>query len=282
MSRARGFCFTDFKLERAFYDTFDWTYLLCGDEVCPTTGRRHWQGYMHLPNGKTESAARKMMGGRHVEACFGTMEQNIDYCLKGGKNEIAIEEGIRPAQGHRSDLESIREMLEKNTEEVEIADMFFGKWCQYRRSFEAYRLLKEPKRDWVTEIHYLWGESGSGKTYEAIKAGATVISYTGVFVLGYNGEDVVCFDDVDQGTFSSVTSREDLLKMTDRYAIKVNVKGGERNWKPRVIYFTSNTKPEDCYPFNIAAMKRRYTSVRQVGAAYVETAQKNCTEVPYG
>nr|QJI53723.1 MAG: replication-associated protein [Cressdnaviricota sp.] len=282
MSRARGFCFTDFVLDRAFYDTFEWTYLLCGDERCPTTGRRHWQGYVHLPNGKTDTAMRKLMGGRHVEACRGTMEENINYCTKEGTNEIAIEEGVRPAQGHRSDLESIREMIEKNVGEVEIADMYFGKWCQYRRAFSDYRALKEPKRDWVTEIRYLWGESGSGKSRAAIEAGAVMVNWTGQFVLGYNGEDVVCFDDVDQHTFGSELGRQMLLQMTDRYAMSVNVKGAERNWKPRVIYFTSNTKPEDCYPFNVAAMKRRYTEVRQVGAAYEETAQKNCTEVPYG
>ena len=44
----RKWCWTDFELDEDFYDTLrspKWRYLLRGNEVCSTTGKKHWQCY---------------------------------------------------------------------------------------------------------------------------------------------------------------------------------------------------------------------------------------------
>lgn len=59
---------------------------------------------------------------------------------------------------------------------------------------------------------------------------------------GYNGQEIVLFDDY-RGEYPIQL----FLKLTDRYAMSVKVKGGFTNWCPRKIYITSNTCPSTWY-----------------------------------
>lgn len=60
---------------------------LYGHEICPDTGRKHLQGFMHLkkPMRITEL---KLIGNPHFEACKGNEEQNAKYCTKENNNII--------------------------------------------------------------------------------------------------------------------------------------------------------------------------------------------------
>lgn len=275
-SKHRGFPFTDYVLDESFIKNLaehpSTEYLVAGEEICPTTGKTHWQSFIYLKNARTLKSMIKQFKPRHIEIMKpdSTPEKNREYCLK--ENKPIIEHGKCPKQGKRSDLEEIREAIAEGKPEREIAEMNFGQWCQYRRAFAEYKALVEPKRNWVTEVYFIWGESGVGKTRKAVEDGAKLIQYipNSGFVLGYNGEDVVCFDDVDSGTFP----RKWLLEATDRYSMVINVKGGERNWKPRKIYFTSNFAPEDLFPFNDPAMERRYTEIVHLKNGTEEMEQK--------
>jgi len=268
--RHRNFAFTDYELEPAFWlelwtkGTF--TYLLAGNEICPSTGKKHWQGCFSLPNAKTNSAMWKIIPNRRVRGCIGTIQQNETYCKKD--KDVAFEMGEPGEQGKRTDLDAIKEMLDEGVKTIEIAEVDFTKWVMYGRRFDDYVKEKEVKRNWVTEVHYLWGESGTGKTRTAVEAGAKLLGYDGKFFGNYKGEDIVCFDDVGPYKWD----REELLRICDRNEHEIRVIGAYRNWKPRVIYFTSNYKPEDCPPFNTKAMMRRYTSIR-------ELHKSDCTEV---
>lgn len=56
---------------------------LYGKEICPTTGRTHFQGFMHLKKAMRITEL-KLIGKPHLEACKGTEEQNVKYCSKDG------------------------------------------------------------------------------------------------------------------------------------------------------------------------------------------------------
>lgn len=271
--KARGFPFTDYELDLGFLEKLTENksveYLIAGEEICPKTGRTHWQSFIYFKNPRSWKSVEKLLKPRNfrIMSKKATAKDNEKYCKKDKK--IIIEYGECPSQGKRVDLEEIREELaEGKKTEAEIAEMDFQKWCMYRKAFSEYRMLKEPKRDWVTEVIYLWGDSGSGKTRRAVEDGAKILQYKEPFVMGYDGEDVVCFDDVDENTFD----RHFLIQATDRYAIDCMIKGGKRNWKPRKIYFTSNFPPWQIYPFNIKEMDRRYTEITHM------TLKKNGTE----
>jgi hypothetical protein len=74
--------------------------------------------------------------------------------------------------------------------------------------------------------------------------------------------DVILFDDVEAGVIPTTSQ---FKRLTDRYPIKVHVKGGFTTWKPRVIVFTSNSHPKQWWPelseFNLGAIERRITSI---------------------
>jgi len=263
--RHRDFAFTDYVLNPVFWIDLETNYLIVGDETCPNTGKKHGQGYVQFKNGKTLSAAIKQFKPRHIEIAKGTAEQNIKYC---SKEKVLLEIGVPKKQGKRTDLIDIKALLDEGKSADEIADSNFSQWVIYRRAFDAYKMIKEEKRNWVTEVYFLWGESGTGKTRRAVEAGAKLLSYDGKFIGNYNGEDIVCFDDVSPYTWN----RSELLKLCDRYEHQIGIKGGFRNWKPRVIYFTSNFDVKDCPPFNDKAMARRFTCIEQLHKG-------DCTEV---
>jgi len=252
----RLYCLTDFVLDKKFWEDYyeehsNLQYVFAGSEVCETTSKAHWQMYMYFKNPvKFSVPFIKGFDGRHLEPCKGSLRQNEKYCSKEGNP--AFELGKKPAAGQRTDLEQIRDDIKNGVPELTIATDNFSQWCQYSRQFERYRELVEPKRNWVTKVIVRWGEPGSGKSRIAYEAGATPITFANGFIVGYNGQETVVFDDFEGYNMP----RSVFLTLTDRYPCTINVKGGSRNWAPRTIYITSNTRPELWYGDEKAVMRR--------------------------
>lgn len=69
----------------------------------------------------------------------------------------------------------------------------------------------------------------------------------------YNGEEDVIFDDLDA---EEKPPRSLFLRLTDRYPMKVAVKGSYVEWSPKRIFITSNARPEDLYYGDAAVLRR--------------------------
>lgn len=89
MERARRWCFTlnNHSIEErdSIYKNDNFGYLIMGEEIAPTTGTPHLQGYVELADrGKTMTALKKSFGidRIHLERSKGNSEQNIIYCKK--------------------------------------------------------------------------------------------------------------------------------------------------------------------------------------------------------
>lgn len=259
MDRCRSFCVTDYERDREFWESFfeeELTYLLVGDEICPTTNRQHWQIFLHCKNPKTLKSMIKKLKPRHVEICKGTVQDNEKYCKK---EKVAFELGNKPSPGQRTDLVAIQEKIKKKVPMEEIADQHFSQWVVYNRSFEKYQKMLIKERNWETEVEIYWGPPGSGKTRKAVdeNPGAVFVEYENGFFQGYNGEDVVIFDDFEGYEFSRKLS----LRLTDRYPMKLNIKNGDINFCAKKIIFTSNSNPETWICWN-SAFKRRVTKIQ--------------------
>lgn len=280
--RSRNFCFTVFapseklcwdykeELKKLCGDTIKGlSYVVAGRETCPETKKIHWQCYCEFDNAINLKSAQTRLGcgQAHMEKRMGTAKQASDYCKK--EDEEPFEFGELSRQGRRSDLAEIfHSIKERNMSKVEIADEFPTLWAYHRKALEEYRELKEEKRNWKTEVIFVTGPAGSGKTSLAYENHAVPVRKFGEFYNGYKGEDVVLFDDVDPFTFGR---RDELLQLLDRYPMEINIKGGSRNWKPRKIYITSNFTIEEL-GWNYAAMERRITEV-------INLHRSVCTEV---
>lgn len=263
----REFAFTNYDRKFDYESIKHVKYMIVGKEVCPSTGKKHHQGFISFINPRSFKSVKKELIGFHIESTKKCALANIRYCEKEGN--LHYEYGNRPiGQGTRTDMQEVFKKIEEGAKDIDIAKEYPNKWIFHHKAFDRYRNMIEDKRDWVTKLYYIWGNSGTGKTKYAIEKGAIIVNFThsgsSYFIQGYEGEDIILFDDVDERTFSN--HRSIFLQLTDRYPLKVNIKGGERNWKPRKIFITSNYPPCVVFPNKDmndvdAAVQRRITKI---------------------
>lgn len=138
--------------------SFDWIrYGIVGEEVAPTSGTPHYQGYLQLKSQKTFSSILKCFHKKglkpHVEKAMGTLQQNQEYCegitSKKKKNEVVHEWGTVKEQGKRSDLDKLYEMIKEGKDNWDIAEEFPSQVIQYKKSIDSLRqewIMKKQKK----------------------------------------------------------------------------------------------------------------------------------------
>ena len=82
--------------------TSNWVrYTAYSEEVCPSTGKKHFQGFLETHEPVSMNKIKLWMPKNYLAIRNGTLAQNKSYCSKEG---TLIECGERPAQGRRVDL----------------------------------------------------------------------------------------------------------------------------------------------------------------------------------
>lgn len=286
--RSRGYCFTDFTCDHQFWEDFfddpknNVKYLVYGEETCESTDRTHFQGFIYYNTQRKYGATKKKLAPHHIEIMgkYSSPGANRKYCLKGtqpkddwlkhkdksplyGRDVKGHEFGVCPNQGERSDIATTKLMMDegKISNAQELADHSMSQFCQYGRPLKQYMDMKQKKRKWAVKVYILWGPAGSGKSRMANESTDCFLTISGdpknPFVSGYDGEDIVCFDDFDP----SMLTRESFLKLTDGFhPYRINIKGGTSNWKPTEIYFTTNIDPRTWYGGRDESINRRVTA----------------------
>lgn len=256
MSRFRNFCFTSYRIlsedERlSLFNDNDIKYIIYQHEQCPSTGREHLQGYCELSKQLRLTTLRdKFLRGSndsfHVETRRGTQEQAIAYASKlDTRLHGPYTFGTPNTPGNRTDLQVVCDHFRSGgtlSDALAIEDFPLPTYIKNYKFFENVTLLmnNEP-RNHKSKVIYVYGPTGTGKSRMAYEAGAKDISITSSgFIMGYNHDEVVCFDDIEPGTFT----RQQWLKLFDRHPCTVNVKGlSNVQWNPKTIYLTSNYNP---------------------------------------
>lgn len=133
---------------------------------------------------------------------------------------------------------------------MEIAEEFFGDWCRHYKAFKRYKSLKVAVRDWPTEMHILWGEPGTGKTRSVWEKGLTVFPMpqpqgSSIWFDGYEGQDILLLDD-----YYGWLPLHLILKLGDRYPLRVPIKGGMVDFTSKYLYITSNKPWEEWYKWS--------------------------------
>lgn len=265
MSRSRAWCFTINNWcedELAALGECGAEYLIVGKECGEQNETPHLQGYVRWANARHFDRVKKLLGERaHIEEAKGSPQQNIEYC---SKEEVALEIGERPKQGRRSDIHAVREILSSTgrvRDVVAVASSF-----QAIRGAETLVKYLEPARAWAPEVHWFFGPSGSGKTRAAFEAACDPWVSAGSLKWfdGYDGHEDVILDDFR----SEHCSFTFLLRLLDRYAFRVEVKGGFRQFLARRIWITCPYRP-DCLPWgaeDVTQLTRRIGEVREFTA----------------
>lgn len=251
MSRGRHWVFTlnnyvesEVERLRALPCPESVSYLVFGFEQ-GERGTPHLQGFVSFSAVKRLSQVKETVGVRaHIEIARGTPEEAAEYCKKDGKFE---ERGSLPlGRGSRSDLDTLARSIRSGASLSEIQETFGGTYLRYRRSIRDEVADRVPPRDFQPTVKILWGPTGTGKTrsvYDFHNIEKIYKHDGGDWFDGYDGHDIVLFDDYSGSDFKLTY----LLKLCDRYPMRVPVKGSFVQFRPRVIYFTSNIDPNDWY-----------------------------------
>ncbi len=261
--RFKNFCFTIYAcspITLSILETCDVNYIVYGNEICPDTGRQHYQGYCELKLQKTISAIQKLFKNKmHIEKRKGSSEQASVYCKKD--NDF-VERGIISRQGTRNDIKDIIQKVKDGFTMKEILEE-----CP---SFQATRFVNtavtkwEKPRNWTPEVYWYYGLPGTGKTTYAeslapdawISPGDTLKWWD-----DYDADEDIILDDFRP----SHCSWTRLLRILDHTKCRIEFKGGSRQLLAKRIFITADKHPVEMYKHqseHIGQLLRRITEIK--------------------
>jgi len=257
----------------------DCEYLVYGHEV-GESGTPHLQGTIRFKNQRAENPVRKQFKGANIDPTK-DLTRSILYCMKGeqshdewndyhetgpnyGRNSVIYEKGDRPAgQGKRSDLDTIRDIIKEEPKMRKVVSVA----TSYQSVKMAEQILKyhEKPRNWECEVYWFWGSTGTGKSktaYEMCDPDDTYVTMsTAKWFDGYDSHSDVIIDDMRK----DFCKFHELLRLLDRYAFKVETKGGTRQFRAKRIFITSCFPPQTLFETreDIQQLLRRIKEIRE-------------------
>lgn len=251
-------CFTEYDVNRdmqALASNFQ--YLCYGEEECPTTGRKHLQGFAYCAKAQKFGYYKKAFGNTHFEKCRGDLASNESYCKKDGH---WTEYGQKPmGNGKKRTLEVFCDRLKKGDRLVDCVrddPVTFAMYCNGLRTISG--MLQTPyEHDCVRGV-WIYGVPGAGKSHYARNRFDDIyIKAQNKWFDGYNGEKTILLDDFDVGK-----PLGHYLKIWgDKWACSGEFKGGKVHLQHHFFVITSNYSIEEMFPDDILlqdAIKRRF------------------------
>lgn len=292
----------------------------CGQlERAPETGTPHHQMYVvTIPNPSNKNGygikwmKQKLHNTAHFDNRRGTHEQARDYCTLPeyeGKKKIVITGPWTVGEwsgAHELTAAERKKGSTKGGEKVKanwntmLADIKAGKsdldlMMQYPHLFlsshkaveKARLIFSTAKTRRQPDVIVYYGPTGSGKSH---KANSIMIANGGgkAFRKGNGGNfwadgydevrhPVVWFDEFDGSWFSY----KQLLRITDKWTLDLDTKGGVVNFNPKIIIFTSSKHPKEWYsieavPDTTELMRRlsgKHGAIINLHTKYVEPVE---------
>lgn len=263
----RRYVFTCFKMDinfnKLYLDNINQIqYLIAQLEIGEKTGRKHYQGCIHLKTPVRIKWLRKRFDfqpGEGKGGWFapqrGTNEQVRSYCTKlstRSHENVTFELGEPNTQGKRHDLLMIKKQLDNDKGLYDISQNHFSAFVRYWRSFNKYKTLLLQKQSKVfrnIDVILILGSTGIGKTRYAYDKHNTDNIYKincskgCEWFDGYNGQSILLLDE-----FKNQLSLTYLLDLLDGYECRLPIKGSFTYALWTKVYITSNLRKEQIYP----------------------------------
>lgn len=239
---SRSWCFTLNNYtadDEKVLQSFDVKYLVYGREIGDNE-TPHLQGFVTWCRAYTLPALKKLVPRAHWEKA--KVSDAANYCKKDGD----FYEADNRTQGKRTDLESVVDALMQGMHPTQIQTDFPVQYFKFRRHIWDFFTDLQSQRDFLPEVVWIWGDTGSGKTryvWDKEKSSLWISGRDLRFFDGYHNQDAVLLDDF-RGDFCTF---HELLRILDRYPLNVNVKGSHRVFNSRRIYITSCYPPDQVY-----------------------------------
>lgn len=261
----RSWTWTDWDVSPArkqFWLDLETKYVAYGEEICPDSKRLHLQGFVIWKRAYRFTQMTKLLGPKvHCQKAAACDAMN--YSMKDMK--YTIQDSRK--QGKRTDLEKASEMIKKGVSKYELANEMPVEYIKFHRGFEALRTALQKKRTAPPIIIWRYGEAGVGKTRWAMdKYGEDNVwvsdGLSHKWFDGFMGQDVAVLDEV-----TSAFPFKYLLRLLDRYNMRVQVKNGYVQWNSKIIVVTSTLHPAEEYrgELGIEQLLRRCHYIINVG-----------------
>lgn len=264
-------------------------YLLCTEHIGQPN--KHYHIYVQYNNTKKLTISR--LYGAHVDPCYGSAQQNINYCwardakhVEQGVTAVLIDEiGEVRLKGGNWSVGVLKDLDEPDELPATYYNIF-EKIRNKRKSDEAfYDMLEMVERDSLRPINvvYFIGKPGSGKTYNAYK-----------YALSHFTKEEITKVTIQNNFFEFVGSNKDkclvveefrpsqlhpssLLQFTDKYGYSCPIKGGYKYVKPEMIIICSIIHPSRLYKEDKDELNEQFT--RRITHLYEVTSNHSYFEV---
>lgn len=239
------------------YDSDAMRYMVYQPEICPDTGRFHYQGFVILKIKTTLNNVKRLLRSNriHVQRCNGTAEQNREYCTKEqsrAPGTVPTEHGTWIEQGKRNDIAAATEAIRSHG--IRAA------WNEHTTTMVRYHnglngfyrhLMEEYSRNYMTWMVLYIGGAGAGKSHKARSEfpSAYYKRADNKWFCGYdplNHRDCI-IDDFIGSTHMNFTF---ISTLCDKYPTNVEIKGGSLPFLCRHVVITSNREPEEWLGWN--------------------------------
>lgn len=218
---------------------------ICFQEERGQQGTPHIQGYCVAHNPKSLQGWKTLLGTRiHLEVARGTAKENQAYTSKESdriEGTVWRTGGTPPESGKRNDLLGVASAISSGLSTRAIFEQYPGEYLKFNRGIQSARLLYSGKRNFKTEIFWLYGPTGTGKSriVHEVAPEAYWKNPTTKWWCGYDEQTDVVIDDYRRD-FSKFT---DLLRLFDRYPLTVESKGGSISFMAKRIFVTTCHSP---------------------------------------
>lgn len=210
----------------------------------------HYQMYVEM---KTQSTYKQIQVAidfeeerPHIESRRGTQKQAIDYCTKEDTRlDGPFSHGEKKAgQGERTDIIALHDAVRAKRSFSSICEEF-PQTIKYGRGVKDAIHALSVKRSKKTRCLWLYGKTEQGKSRLAWELAPDAYEKPGgtIWWDGYESEKHVIIDDLRGDTFKF----HELLKLLDRYPLKIPVKGGHVQFNPEVVIITSSMPPWELF-----------------------------------
>lgn len=288
--KARNYVFTTFfenddVLSLVETDFPAWlTYVVWQLELCPTTNRPHYQGYLECMGQQTMVRLHTVPGfeSSRFDVRRGTQARAIEYAKKDDTRvDGPWEWGTPKEQGKRSDLLDVKEKLDNKVPLLVVHQEHFGTFVRYGKALKEYKRQITKPRDFKSKTFLFIGPPGKGKSTLMKLLAARLGSFykapmpkgSGQYYDDYDGQDVLILDEFD-GSRMRPTEFNDIC---DEHECVLTVHGGAgHQMVSKYIFIGTNYLPSKWWknrnPAQVRQTMRRIDVIFKCGFADLSAA----------
>lgn len=212
-------------------------------EIGETTGYEHWQFIVAFDRKQSLQQCRERFGPFNAEPTRSAAANDYVWKDDTAVADTRFEFGACPfRRNERRDWEGIWTAAQSGDLDRIPADV----------RVVSYRTLRAIASDFsvcvplVRTALVFWGKTGTGKSraaWELAGLDAYPKDPRSKFWDGYDDQEFVIVDE-----YRGAIDISHILRWTDRYPVRVEIKGSSKPLKAKTLIFTSNLHPNDWYP----------------------------------